>query len=213
MSLISGLKKQMSKQALGWIVGVFVLFPLFLLLYNKITVRKNDGKKYFNDYFSKIKSFVLSVPSNENDNLPNVEANYDSYRKGASPIGFKGLMGDIQTVTFYDVGFKKFFIIYLLDVDYQKYANMRTNLRKKKLFAYLNQDDLNNTLYGTKAKPIPVFNFRGVNEPIRITSESEGSVNGYETLEPNDSQYKHNVLTYLTYIMPKDEFKKRFEKK
>jgi len=62
-------------------------------------------------------------------------------------------------------------------------------------------------------KSIPIFNFKGINEPIRITSESEGSVEGYESLEPSMAQYKHNVLTYLTYIMSKDEFQERFEKK
>ncbi|MGN7988584.1 hypothetical protein ACTJKC_14645 [Pedobacter sp. 22226] len=100
----------------------------------------------------------------------------------------------------------------MYDIDNQKYHILSDVLEGQGITAWVNQDDLKDPSYGTKEKPIPVFNFKGIGEPIRITSESEGSVNGYESLEPTNEQYKHNVLTYLTYIMPKDEFKKRFGK-
>ena len=54
---------------------------------------------------------------------------------------------------------------------------------------------------------------KGVGEPIRTWgAEKTCSKVVYQNLESTDQHYKHNVLTYLTYIMPKEESKKRFEK-
>lgn len=101
----------------------------------------------------------------------------------------------------------------MYDVDNQKFAPFSDSLEGQKITAWVNQDDLKDPSYGTKEKPIPVFNFKGIGEPIRTWGgDATGSKVVYESLEPTDQQYKHNVLTYLTYIMPKDEFKKRFEK-
>ncbi|KQM67151.1 hypothetical protein ASE74_06705 [Pedobacter sp. Leaf216] len=203
----------MSKQTVGWIVGVFVLFPLFVFLYNKITVRKNDGAKYLNLYIGKISKIDLQIPVSDINSPIYMKTDFDHYRRGASGIGFKGLSGEIQYITFFETIESKYFRIYLFDTNYQSYANFESVIEKKKITGWVNQDDLKDPSYGTKERPIPIFTFKGINEPIRITSESEGSVNGYESLEPTYQQYKHNVLTYLTYIMPKEEFQERFEKK
>ncbi|GAA4210897.1 hypothetical protein GCM10022289_38990 [Pedobacter jeongneungensis] len=202
----------MSKQFLGWIIGVFILFPLFVFLYNKITVRKNDGKKYYNIFFNGIAPMKLSIPKEDPYYLSEDNVGFDSYRAGASAIGFKSLNGNIISVRFREPTIKKYFIVSVYDVNDQLYFPLSESMYGKEITAWVNQDDLKDPSYGTKEKPIPVFNFKGMGEPIRITSESEGSVNGYESLEPTNEQYKHNVLTYLTYIMPKDEFKKRFGK-
>ncbi|RBQ02201.1 hypothetical protein, partial [Pedobacter miscanthi] len=195
-----------------WIVGVFVLFPLFVVLYNKITVRKNDGEKFFSAYYKKIIPIQLSIPKLGGGYSDTLNVEFDHYRVGASPIGYKGLSGNIIGVPFLDLNQHKFYKIRMYDIDNQKYHILSDVLEGQGITAWVNQEDLKDPSYGTKEKPIPVFNFKGIGEPIRITSESEGSVNGYESLEPTNEQYKHNVLTYLTYIMPKDEFKKRFEK-
>ena len=202
----------MNKQFIGWVIGVFVLFPLFVFLYNKITVSKNDGEKYYKNFFDAIATVKLSIPKDDPYYLSKDYVGFDHYRQGASAIGFKGISGNIISVRFRDSLLKKYFIVSVYDVNDQLYSPLASVMYGTQITAWVNQDDLKDPSYGTKEKPIPVFNFKGVNEPIRITSESEGSVNGYETLEPTDEQYKHNVLTYLTYIMPKEEFKKRFEK-
>ncbi|WP_208643676.1 hypothetical protein, partial [Pedobacter miscanthi] len=139
-----------------------------------------------------------------------MKTDFDHYRRGASGIGFKGLSGEIQYITFFETVKDKYFRIYLFDTNYQSYANFESVIEKKEIAAWVNQDDLKDPNYGTKENPIPVFNFKGVNEPIRTWGgDATGSKVVYESLEPTDEQYKHNVLTYLTYIMPKDEFKKR----
>lgn len=189
------------------------IVPIFVFLYNKITVSKNDGAKYLNLYIAKISKIDLQIPVSDINSPIYMKTDFDHYRRGASGIGFKGLSGEIQYITFFETIESKYVRIYLFDTNYQSYANFESVIEKKKITGWVNQDDLKDPSYGTKERPIPIFNFKGINEPIRITSESEGSVNGYESLEPTDQQYKHNVLTYLTYIMPKEEFQERFEKR
>ena len=199
----------MNKQTLGWVIGVFILFPLFVYLYNKITVRKNDGEKYYKNFFDAIATVKLSIPKDDTYYLSKDYVGFDHYRQWASAIGFKDISGNIISVKFRDSLLKKYFIVSVYD---QLYSPLASVMYGTQITAWVNQDDLKDPSYGTKEKPIPVFNFKGVDEPIRYDSENEGSVNGYKNLEPTDQQFKHNVLTYLTYIMPKDEFKKRFEK-
>jgi len=63
--------------------------------------------------------------------------------------------------------------------------------------------------YGTKANPIPVF--RVVEDLPDSISRNRGSEDGWN-VDITENQFKYNVEQYLNYIMPKDEFKKRFEK-
>lgn len=204
----------MNKQTLGWIIGVFILFPLFVFLYNKITVRKNDGKKYYNIFFNGIASMKLSIPKEDPYYLSEDNIGFDSYRAGASAIGFKSLNGNIISVRFREPTIKKYFIVSVYDVNDQLYFPLSESMYGKEITAWVNQDDLKDPSYGTIEKPIPVFNFKGIGEPIRTWGgDKTGSKVVYQNLEPTNEQYKHNVLTYLTYIMPKDEFQMRFERR
>jgi hypothetical protein len=201
----------MSKSTIGWVIGIFILFPIFAFLYNKITVSKNDGERYFASYYNKMVPVKLTIPESDPNNKNLIQSDFSSYRKGADPIGFKGTAGDIQYVTFYDQTYKKYFRIVLIDVNYQKYSNIMTDLMKKTINAYVNQDDFKNPKYGTTENPILIFNFKGVGGKIEIGSIDKNNNPIIESLELTNEQYKHNLITYLTYVMPKDKFKERFE--
>ncbi|PTS95904.1 hypothetical protein DBR11_20310 [Pedobacter sp. HMWF019] len=86
-----------------------------------------------------------------------------------------------------------------------------TDLMKKTINAYVNQDDFKNPKYGTTENPILIFSFKGVGGKIEIGSIDKNNNPIIESLELTNEQYKHNLITYLTYVMPKDKFKKRFE--
>ncbi|MFC1224836.1 hypothetical protein ACFE6N_13565 [Pedobacter sp. BG31] len=88
----------MNKQFIGWIIGVFILFPLLVLLYNKITVRNNDGERYFKDFFDAIATIKLSIPKDDPYYLSKDYIGFAHYRRGASAIGFKGMSGNIISV-------------------------------------------------------------------------------------------------------------------
>ena len=109
----------MSKQTLGWIIGVFVLFPIFVFLYNKITVRKNDGAKFFSAYYKKIITIRLDVPKLGGGYSDTLNVEFDHYRVGASPIGYKSLSVNIIGVRFFDLNQHKFYKIRMYDIDKQ----------------------------------------------------------------------------------------------
>ena len=65
---------------------------------------------------------------------------------------------------------------------------------------------MNNPAYGTKDNPVPVLKAVGVSEPIWFSGKDTDSVF-------MDNFYRNNVINYLKYKMPKEEFKRRFKSK
>ncbi|RAJ20904.1 hypothetical protein [Pedobacter cryoconitis] len=193
-----------------------ILYGLFcvgcvLLIYKYSYAHKNDSDRYLDSYKLGIKPIRVLVPKGIlSSNIDNDYINYRNYKKGISLIGFKGLSGHIYSYDFLDSASKKNFRIYLFDVPYSKTTNLRSLLPEKPLIVYANQDELKMEGYGVKENPIPVFSFQGVAEPVHITSQAPEAIDGYESLEPTNAEYLHNVETYLKYIMPGDEFKRRF---
>lgn len=182
------------------------VFAIYKMAYGP----ENDAKQYYQEYFSTNTTIKISP-------IDHYESDYSvlftHYKTGFSLIGYKALSGSIYTFNFQDSISRKFFSIRLFDINDQITHSLDDQLLNKLVIVYVNKGDLSNPLYGTKQNPIPVFSFKGVKEPIRITSNDPGSVNGYETLEPTQAEYEHNVLTYLRYVMPQKEFNARFEGK
>lgn len=188
----------------------FLLFVIifFVVLYKVSHSPENDADKYYKQYFASITT-VKVLPLKIVD--PDYAIHYTHYNTGFTLIGYKALSGSIYVFNFQDSISNKYFSLRLFDKKYEFTHFARELLVNNEVLAYVNKDDLNNPIYGTKEKPIPVFSYKGIKEPIRISSQSPGSVNGYESIEPTQAEYEHNVLLYLKYIMTKDEFKKRFE--
>ena len=96
--------------------------------------------------------------------------------------------------------------------EYKKYMNIITfkdvngNYGNKELYLTVNRDDMNNPEYGTKDNPVPVLKAVGVSEPIWFSGKDTDSVF-------IDNFYRNNVINYLKYKMPKEEFKRRFKSK
>jgi hypothetical protein len=191
---------------------LFILFVIifFVVLYKVSHSPENDADKYYKQYFDRIAT-VKVIPIDKY--IKGYTIRYTHYKTGFTLIGYKALSGSIYTFNFQDSISRKYFSLKLFDKNYQSTHSIDEEILNKEINAYVNQYDLEKSNYGTKQNPIPVFNFKGVKEPIRISSQDPGSVNGYETLEPTRAEYEHNVLTYLRYVMPQKEFKERFEGK
>ena len=97
-------------------------------------------------------------------------------------------------------------------VEYKKYMNIitfhRVNGRysNKLLRLTINREDMTNPLYGTMDNPIPVLKAVGVSEPIWFDGRDTDAVF-------MDKFYRNNVIQYLKYKMPKEEFERRFKGK
>jgi hypothetical protein len=171
---------------------------------------ENDAEKYYQQYFGQMTTTKVLPIDNY---IPKYTVLNRHYKTGFSIIGYKALSGTIYTFNFQDSISRKFFAVKLFDKNYNQTFSISDELLNKEVYVYVNGEDLKNSNYGTKQNPISVLNFKGVKEPINITSNNPGSVNGYESLEPTQAEYEHNVLTYLRYVMPQKEFKERFEGK
>jgi hypothetical protein len=171
---------------------------------------ENDAQKYYPQYFGKMTTTKVLPVDNYISKYTVLNTHY---KAGFSLIGYKALSGTIYTFNFQDSISQKYFAIQLFDKTMQSTFSLDEELVNKEILAYVDAYCLTNPLYGTKQNPIPIFNFKGIKEPIRIGSDNPGSVNGYKTLEPTQTEYEHNVYTYLRYVMPQKEFKERFEGK
>jgi len=76
----------------------------------------------------------------------------------------------------------------------------------------------NDAVFGTKENPILIFSYKGVNTDnlIMDMDTDEKDENGvYKqspiSIAPTEEEYRYNVEQYLTYVMPKEEFRKRFK--
>ncbi|WP_336960787.1 hypothetical protein [Chryseobacterium contaminans] len=87
----------------------------------------------------------------------------------------------------------------------------------KELIVKVDSLQYNNTLLGTKENPILVFFYKGSNEELttEIRTDQKGEdgryINKVVPLSPTEEEYRYNVEQYLTYVMPKEEFKQRFK--
>jgi hypothetical protein len=111
----------------------------------------------------------------------------------------------------YNLELKKYFSITMFDlyhkgVDHMQDAFWRV-VNKSTIYIRVNNDDLKNPDYGSKEHPIPVFKVWGANSPLT----ADYGVNNPINYDVSDEQYKYNVMVYLTFVMPKKEFKERFK--
>lgn len=86
------------------------------------------------------------------------------------------------------------------------FKDVNGNYGNKKLYLTVNRDDMNNPEYGTKDNPVPVLKAVGVSEPIWFSGKDSDSVF-------IEKFYRNNVINYLKYKMPKEEFERRFRSK
>lgn len=110
---------------------------------------------------------------------------------------------------FYFTPYKKYFVYEQFDkgVAY----NGEDELGNKEVIIRVNQNDLLNPALGTRQKPIPIFNVWPAT-PLLLKNDQTGKT---DTIYPNfnERRYTYNVTMYLTFVMPKNEFQKRFGKR
>ena len=97
-------------------------------------------------------------------------------------------------------------------VEYKKYMNIISfryvngYYGSKLIRLIVNRADMDNPQYGTVDNPVPVLNAVGVSEPIWFDGKDSDAVF-------MDKFYRDNVIQYLKYKMPKEEFERRFKGK
>ena len=202
-------------------VGVILLLNTII---NFIFVSKNNGEKYYSEYIKDSKQIEASLIKADNSKYLKAFENgdmsaakkddtegYKSYLKYTAL--FKGIMGGYEYEKYKDSTTNRYFVITRFDqyrdkTQAQPYAISMT----KNIYITVDNEELKNPNFGTIKNPIHVFGYKGINEPITINGVDKDGNAIYHNIQPSDEEYKYNVINYLTYVMPKEEFNKRFKK-
>ena len=194
------------------ILGGIIIILLLNFLISLFFVSKNKGEKYVEQYKSLSKELKVKV----NPELFDEQFTHTSYFKGT--IFFKGLYGNTSDYIFKDDYSQRYFKIMRFNPYGDKFRQAQTyKIDNKELIVKVDPLQYNDKTFGTKENPILVFWYEGVNEKLMTdirTDEKDKDgfyINKDVQLSPTEEEYRYNVEQYLTYVMPKEEFKKRFE--
>src|SRR5574344_1311248 len=186
----------------GWLFSRYIIFPLLLLALNFcFSLTKNNGKKYAKDYIAN--SMVVKLYLAETDYNP------DYLTVGFFRFG-SGCLANTK-ITFLNKSDNRYYRIYVIRSESSLHPNLDGDDIEEgvriyhNISAWVNRDEYRSKQYGTKENPIPIFNLKAYEHDGREISNDGGTVRAIP------SHYEESVERYLTYIMSKDEFKRRFE--
>ncbi|MGV0965192.1 hypothetical protein [Empedobacter falsenii] len=194
------------------ILGGIVVILLLNFLINLLFVSKNKGKDFVETYIKESKKIRIRVDSKDFSG----KFTHVSYFKGT--VFFKGLYGNSQDEIVLDNINHKYYRIMRFDPYGDKFSYAQTyKIDNKELIVKVDPLQYNDKTFGTKENPILVFWYKGANEKLIMNMDideldEDGVYKQAPTLiSPTEEEYRYNVEQYLTYVMPKDEFKKRFK--
>ena len=194
------------------ILGGIGTILILNFLINLIFVSKNDGKDFVETYIKESKKIRIRVDSRDFSG----KFTHVSYFKGT--VFFKGLYGNTSDITFKDHLSNRYFKLMRFDPFGEQFSLAQSGkIDNKELIVKVDPLQYNDKTFGTKENPILVFWYEGANEKLIMNMDideldEDGVYKQEPTLiSPTEEEYRYNVEQYLTYVMPKEEFKKRFK--
>ena len=190
---------------IGSLIGSLFIVPMMPKIVDALYYKdkyNNDASKFYKKYIEDSVCVKVVIPDfdselflhNSDDDIHSLGetfiTTYDSKKYFSNPSA------DYRI--FYSKEYKK----YLNIIAFQ---NVQGSYGNKTVYLTINRDDMNNPEYGTKDNPVPVLKAVGVSEPIWFSGKDTDSVF-------MDNFYRNNVINYLKYKMPKEEFERRFKK-
>ena len=194
------------------ILGGIIIILLLNFLINLVFVSKNDGKNFLESYIKSSEKKKVKVDLTFFQGMNSSV----SFFKGTA--FFKGLYGNSQDEIVLDNINHKYYRLMRFDPYGDKFSYPQTyKIDNKELIVKVDPLQYNDKTFGTKENPILVFWYEGANEKLIMNMDideldEDGVYKQEPTLiSPTEEEYRYNVEQYLTYVMPKEEFKKRFE--
>ena len=189
---------------IGSLIGSLFVVPMVPKIVDALYYKdkyNNDAVNFCQDYIDDSISINITMPTfDSNFFLYNVD-------QDRFPLSERFKITD-DSKEYFNNPKADYWIFYC--VEYKKYMNIISfrnvngNYGGKFVCLTVNRNDMNNPEYGTMDNPVPVLKAVGVSEPIWF--------NGKDTdLVFMEKFYRNNVIQYLKYKMPKDEFKRRFK--
>ncbi|OKS88638.1 hypothetical protein [Mucilaginibacter polytrichastri] len=178
-------------------VGMCIGVPVYLFVVNNLFHKGNNVKNIVPVYIHNSQQFKVLVPDRDprdpNSLLTYKDTSYFSKLQ-------KNGRGDLFKIKIFSSEYKKYFEIRMFDSSPTIF--LPDILSKKYVILTVNKGEWSNPLLGTRENPVPVFKYEGT-PPITY---------GGGTYEVSGEAYKHNVTQYLSFMLTKDEFEKRFGK-
>ena len=198
----------MKKINMGWFIGVG-LVAMLLAIGNLIyTCTRNDGEKYVQQYIDESEYVTFHYP----DGIQDVTYRAGSIMTGVLMNSTKRIRTD--SLAFYDKYYKKYFCVFVIEPEsretFRQSEIVENDISSRKTIkARINKYELNSPRYGSKTNPVPVLDYDYDLQEFRDAYDDKE----YEYAFSRPAYYKRAVELYLTYMMSKEEFKERFEKK
>ena len=200
----------------NWLTGGLGMVGAILILntiFTWVLVRKNNGEKYLETYLSQQQQVKIFVSDEY------FEGKYGSNRYLKKIIFYRGIFRGSENYTFIDNYSNKYFKIMRFDKYVENAVTLAQSygIKNQKLYVMVDSKQYNDPTYGTLENPYVVFSYRGVDKKLMMTIDlDEKGEDGFYLqkevpLAPSEEEYRYNAEQYLTYVMPKEEFKKRFE--
>lgn len=230
--------KNQTLQALGYAIGVLVLVPIAIYLINTFffkppKITDSEILEYINnsvnmnmavDAYTE-SEYVFKTGNGKYQLMNKDDIQYLGYHsKTISTFLSRNGSGNYNytSYTFYNKSNKKYFSLLQLTESGWIFENVENNLLNVKVNKYF----LNNEDYGTLENPIPVLYYAGVKEAIRtpkgqtqfkegeLSAEEQFGVDKNNDFDPvyMDRIYKESIFEYLTFIIPRKDYKKMFPK-
>ncbi|MCW3170559.1 hypothetical protein OMO38_18685 [Chryseobacterium sp. 09-1422] len=189
----------------GYVTGLLVGIPLFILILNFFFFRGNNPTE------SEIKNFIRESKIDTINLNKAVEPQSNQYIIGLSRRGQPSAF--LYSYLIYNNKSSKYFNLMIFkgfDKNSEKrWGILGYNDKGDNITVMINQEQLENPKYGTKDNPIPVF-------PINIIlpkNTSSWESRGYDS-DPFHVSAELNYIfveQYLKFFMPKEEFKNMFK--
>ena len=194
------------------ILGGIGIILILNFLINLVFVSKNDGKNFLESYIKSSEKKKVKVDLTFFQGMNSSV----SFFKGTA--FFKGLYGNTSDITFKDHLSNRYFKLMRFDPFGEQFSLAQSGkIDNKELIVKVDPLQYNDKTFGTKENPILVFWYEGANEKLIMNMDideldEDGVYKQEPTLiSPTEEEYRYNVTQYLTYVMPKEEFKKRFK--
>ena len=185
-------------RGLKGILTVLIGAPLLIWGLNVLFFPKNNvNESSVNAYINNSIEMELNVPKDTS-----VIVEMKTIFTGIETAFLRGKTKKIRysKLTFYNVEYQKYFT---LIIDYTKIYSYSALALGQTTIIRVNKEDFNSSNYGTKEMPIPIF---------MMNIPQYKNENSFMKDKITEQQYQNIVYYYLSYIIPKKEFKDRFGK-
>ncbi|MFC6269821.1 hypothetical protein [Frigoriflavimonas asaccharolytica] len=190
---------------MGYVIGIVIGIPIFIFVGNFFFFRGNAPNDIeIEKYIQNSKNDTIILPHS-------TEITSKQYIKGLSRRGRPS--GFLWSYIYFDNKYKKFLslqtFLWLDENSQMRGTTLGSNENGDKMSVHINQLQLNNSKYGTKENPVPVFPIDIILEPGQSSWEARGYPE--DPFHVSDELNKIFVEQYLKHFMPKEEFKEMFE--